>query len=207
MLQPRFLVQALSLPQPTSPPRCPAAHAIFEAAKGRVYCLQQQGYGQARKRKSAAECGEGQGQGQEAAGVSLEPVLEPLPKWELLREVLQEVQQERQRLLEQGQQGQGQVQLDEERQQQPDAGGEQRPDCDGGSAASTGGGGRLAAAAAAPVLVVCQDAFTAGQLREVLKVEGPQRLLRRLYVDYLQRKAEASAGGKKTGRGEGAGHG
>ena len=43
------------------------------------------------------------------------------------------------------------------------------------------------------------------QLREVLKDDGPQSLLRRLYIDFLQRKAEAAAGGKKkAGRGEAA---
>ncbi len=79
-----------------------AAHAIFEAAKSRVYRLKQQGSGtggtgstgaqaQPRKRKQAGG-GTGEGDATAAAAVKpaptvIEAVLESMPKWELLREV------------------------------------------------------------------------------------------------------------------------
>lgn len=72
-----------------------AAHAIFEAAKSRVYRLKQQGSGtaapaQPRKRKQA---GGGAGEAEAAAAggkpaaPAIEAVLESMPKWDLLREV------------------------------------------------------------------------------------------------------------------------
>lgn len=72
-----------------------AAHAIFEAAKSRVYRLKQHGSdtaapAQPRKRKQA---GGGAGEGEAAAAggkpaaPAIEAVLESMPKWDLLREV------------------------------------------------------------------------------------------------------------------------
>lgn len=87
---------------PPSPSHPAAAHAIFEAAKSRVYRLKQQGSGtdggttgaqaQPRKRKQA---GGGTGEGEAAAtgaaakpaATVIEAVLESMPKWDLLREV------------------------------------------------------------------------------------------------------------------------
>ena len=99
----------LSLSPPHPPSHAPpssthpaAAHAIFEAAKSRVYRLKQQGSGtdggttgaqaQPRTRKQA---GGGTGEGEAAAAgaaakpaaTMIEAVLESMPKWDLLREV------------------------------------------------------------------------------------------------------------------------
>ena len=59
-----------------------AAHRVFEAAKARVYALRR-GLTPAKRASAAAP----------APAVSIDPVLEPLPKWELLAEVLEELQE------------------------------------------------------------------------------------------------------------------
>lgn len=83
-----------------------------------------------------------------AAAMSIQPVLEPLPKWELLREVMGEVQAERAALLE----------------ARAEAAAAQQEAQQEGEAAECGAAAR-GAGDAMPVLVVCQDAFTASQVR------------------------------------------
>lgn len=164
-----------------------AAHAIFEAAKSRVYRLKQGGSQQQQQQRKRKVSGTGAGEAvadapaKQGAAPQIEAVLEGMPKWDLLREVLAEVQAERRRLR----------QL---------AG-------DSGRAAGSGGAGRGAAAgggddvivledddgvaaerreqrgaadaaataqqaADAPVLVVCQDTFTAGQVSRRTRAGG-----------------------------------
>ena len=122
---------------PCNPPATPtAAHTVFEAAKSRVYDLQQGGP-QARKRKqpgggpgvpgtSASHGAGGGGAGGGGGGapsepgtLRLEPVLERQPKWDLLREVLAEVQQERAALMAGGGDGGGEEEGAEEQQGPP----------------------------------------------------------------------------------------
>ena len=101
------------LPSCTVVPLPAAAHAIFEAAKSRVYRLKQPSAAaaaaQQRKRKASSSAAAAAAAGGEegsaaaaappaaaAAAPVIEAVLEVMPKWELLREVMAEIQQERQ---------------------------------------------------------------------------------------------------------------
>eukprot|EP00887_Chlorella_sp_A99_P005233 scaffold1.g5233.t1 len=190
-----------------------AAHTIFEAAKSRVYALAQGGPARGRKRKAGGggeQGGDGPSAGQ--GSLALEAVLETMPKWELLREVMQEIQQERQALLagaggpeQQHAQGEQQQHVQQEQREQRPQQQEQGAAAVPGASPDQGGGGAEGrrAAGRAPVLVVCADSFTSQQLREVLKAGGPGALLRRLYVGFLQRKLEAK--GAKGRRGGDAG--
>ena len=66
-----------------------AAHVVFEEAKQRVY----------RTRRTEGGRGERDDGGSPGGGVHIEPVLEPLPKWEVLRGILEESQAERRKIL------------------------------------------------------------------------------------------------------------
>ena len=66
-----------------------AAHVVFEEAKQRVY----------RTRRLGGRGGERSDGGSPGGGVHIEPVLEPLPKWEVLRGILEEAQTERRKIL------------------------------------------------------------------------------------------------------------
>ncbi|KAL4433054.1 hypothetical protein ABPG77_006481 [Micractinium sp. CCAP 211/92] len=191
-----------------------AAHAIFEAAKSRVYRLKQGGSQQQQQQRKRKVSGTGAGEAvadapaKQGAAPQIEAVLEGMPKWDLLREVLGEVQAERRRLRQlagdsgsaagSGGAGRGAaagggddvivLEDDDGVAAEPPGGREQRGAADAAATAQQ--------AADAPVLVVCQDTFTAGQLREVLKSGGPEQLMQRLYCDYLQYKLE---GGKSAG--------
>ncbi|KAK2076493.1 hypothetical protein QBZ16_001019 [Prototheca wickerhamii] len=112
-----------------------AAHRVFEAAKARVYALRR-GLTPAKRTSAAAP----------TPAVTIEPVLEPLPKWELLAEVLEELQ-------ELGGAGDGN---------------QDRPQ--------------------GVILIACQDAFTAAQLRDVAEV-GPEAMMARLWRGYLEQRA------------------
>jgi DNA excision repair protein ERCC-4 len=152
-----------------------AAHTVFEAAKARVYRL---GRAPAPKRRRQAEGAKDAAVGAAAAATVpvVEPVLQELRKWHALREVLEEVGREREALLE-------------------------------AAAADEAAGDGAAAgvrreAAAAPALVFCQDAFTCGQLQEVLGPEGPAGHMQRLYREYLQYKLDTGAAkGRSAGGG------
>ncbi|EFN55307.1 hypothetical protein CHLNCDRAFT_134272 [Chlorella variabilis] len=201
-----------------------AAHTIFEAAKSRVYRLKQGGTAAAAaQRKRKAPLGGGEPDAAAAAAASggggpgpapvIEAVLESMPKWDLLREVMEEIQQERQAVLQgvmQGGDGGAQGAAPgaaaaaaaaaaagdgEDEVIMLDGAGEgpmERQAAQPGVAAAA-----VRQAAAAPVLVVCQDTFTAGQLREVLKSGGPAALMQRLYRDYLQYKLDGGSAGAK----------
>ena len=119
----------------------------------------------------------------------IEAVLEVMPKWELLREVMAEIQQERQALLSGGGGGGGGgggdsevVVLDSEGEEVV----EEAPSAAAGAAAPAADADADAerqAAALAPVLVVCQDTFTARQVRR--GVFGLRGCFSRLFRNQL----------------------
>lgn len=140
-----------------------ATHTLFEAAKGRVYRMGR-APAAARKRKQQ-EGAEGGSAGAADSVAVVEPVLEELPKWHALREVLEEIEVERAALVSQAE-----------------------ADVAAGYGAAAAG---KREAAEAPVVVFCQDTFTCLQLREILKPGGPEGLMRRLYREYLQYKLDS----------------
>jgi DNA excision repair protein ERCC-4 len=142
-----------------------AAHTVFEAAKGRVYRLGRAPAPKKRKQDGAVAAA--------GAVAVVEPVLQELPKWHALREVLEEVAREREALVEQA--------------------------AEDAAAGRDAEAAVKREAAAAPALVFCQDAFTCAQLREVLGPEGPEGLMRKLYREYLQYKLDT--GGARARRG------
>jgi DNA excision repair protein ERCC-4 len=162
-----------------------AAHALFEAAKGRVYRLARRAAppaaAAARKRKAAAGAAPAAAPKPAAGAVPVvEPVLEELPKWAALREVLDEVAAERAALA-------------------AAAAADAAAGRDGDAAAR-------AEAAAAPVVVFCADELVAAQLREVLSEGGARAYMGRLYAEYLLRRVDlggrrggGAAGGAGTG--------
>ncbi|GAB4818898.1 hypothetical protein N2152v2_005944 [Parachlorella kessleri] len=187
-----------------------AAHTIFEAAKSRVYRLRPTH--NSRKRKAGATGGpeeeaaaaaaadavgaangSGSGSGTGAGTMVIETVLEPPPKWELLVEVVEEIQRDRRALLQAEQQ-----QRQEQQQHQQQQEGALEPQVEGSGVATVGAGdtsncGAEGGLGSLPVLVVCQDAFTCSQLREVLSSGGPGGLMGRLYREYLQYKLDGGA--------------
>ncbi|KAL3151984.1 hypothetical protein ABBQ32_001106 [Trebouxia sp. C0010 RCD-2024] len=149
-----------------------AAHTIFEQAKRRVYMLQSGGKGAAGKRKRSDN---GNSDDTAAGGAQLEAVLEEMPKWALVQEVLQEIQQERLRM-------QSDRLLDGDLLQ-----------------------ASRQKAAAAKVLIVAQEARTCLQLRSCLGPGGPAALMQELFSAYLlhrlDNKARAGLPGHRGGRG------
>lgn len=160
-----------------------ATHTVFEHAKRRVYTLRKAPAGSPAKRRRAAD-----GSVAEAAPplpsapapAVLEPVLEPLPKWGLLRDVVAEIRAEQARL-------------------RADAAAAAASDDPAGRAAAE----KLLAAAEAPILVVARDGATARQLEQVLHV-GTEAVMRDAWELYLQqctRVARPPAPGAARGRG------
>ncbi|CAI7832441.1 unnamed protein product, partial [Closterium sp. NIES-53] len=128
-------------------------YQLFELAKRRVY------QGDTAKEKDRV-CGERGGEAEglglevweeggrrgsgEEGGLELQPVLEEMPKWKVLRELLEEIQAER------------------STQQQEEAAAPPPP------STATAQASLAASAAALPVLVACKDERTCHQLRDVL---------------------------------------
>lgn len=164
-----------------------AAHIVFAEARRRVYRVAYTpGLGEKRKRDGDHALGPDDGhqpskqpsaqqqqqqqqqvQGSpSASSAGIEPVLEPLPKWNLLLEVMEEIQEARaaaaSRLL------------------QPAETDQQR-------AADE-------AVAAAPVVVFAQDAHTVAQLKEVLKAHGCTPLMTALYEHFLLQRLQGRRG-------------
>ena len=187
-----------------------SAHTVFEAAKARVYRLGgggtaatgvtgSSGRGRGKKRKSAE-------QGNAAApGTSsslpgetgntttsvpvLDPILDELPKWNALLEILEEARQERHTI-------------------NASTPGE---DDDAATANEVPPPSNLPSSKTPtspppppPILVFCQDEYTCVQLREVAGPHGPSGLMRQMYRDYLQYKIDigSSINRKKGGNGE-----
>lgn len=166
-----------------------AAHIVFAEARRRVYRV---AYAGDKRKRSSAEGSPPTTQEQApehalseqaaqptsppGAAAGIEPVLEPLPKWQLLLEVMEEIQEARaaaaSRLLQPAESPQ-QHAADE-------------------------------AVASAPVVVFAHDAHTIAQLKEVLKAHGCTPLMTALYENFLlqrlqgRRTGPTPAGGSST---------
>ena len=189
-----------------------AAHALFSAAKRRVFVLVrgrgggggEEGEGLATAAAAAAAAARGGGKRLRAGGgdrgssaaaaaaaasapsssssaASVVPVLEPLPKWSLVLDILAEIQAERERLLSSSGRG--------------------------GGSSGNGDEETLArvAAAEALVLVVSRDARTAAQLRACVAAGGTEPVMRALYAEYLASRLRAAAAGRGRSHGGGSG--
>lgn len=75
-----------------SPRRPAAAHTVFEAAKARVYEAHR-GLAPAKRKQGVADPAPA-GAGASGGSIRIEPVLEPLPKWGLLQDILEEIGEE-----------------------------------------------------------------------------------------------------------------
>ena len=147
-----------------------ATHTVFEQAKRRVYTLRKAHESSPAKRRRAAD-----GSAAEQAPASapsapavLEPVLEPLPKWSLLRNVVAEIRTEQARL----------------RDEAASAVSAEDP-------AACASAEKLLAAAEAPILVVARDGVTARQLEQVLHV-GTDAVMRDAWEQYLQQRTRVA---------------
>lgn len=131
-----------------------AAHVVFEEARRRVYVT----------RNHSAQTGGG-GSSNAAAGVQIEPILEPLPKWGVLREILEEAQAERRKIL-------------------ASSG---RPGGAGLAAPETSLSHRI--------LIVTRDKHTALQLHQCLQIGSPRLMcaLFEGYLEWRQGRAAARA--------------
>lgn len=197
-----------------------AAHALFAAARRRVYVVGRpdEGGGGAGAAAAPAEGGgpakRRRGRGGAAASApdqqpspspsparspaststptTIIPVLEEQPKWAVVLDILREVQAHRERLLTGGGGANGVI------------GGDSAPSQD-----SAGGGppSQRAAAADAPVLVVARDARTVAQLTSAAAAGGAGPVLRALYEEWLAGRAAAAAARKGGGGSDGGGRG
>lgn len=131
----------------------------------------------------------------------MQPVLEGLPKWQLLRDVLTEVQAERQAaLLRATAEPQPGAQAQSYAGAAPGSSGAAATDNDASSgaadadahaaaAAAAGSSAALLAAAEAPVLVVVREPHLTRQLAAVIR-EGSAAVMQRLYEHYLMSKLQ-----------------
>jgi DNA excision repair protein ERCC-4 len=187
-----------------------AAHTVFEAAKARVYSLSSsaaQGIGgttndgNAKKRKAASGAS-GSG-GSAAAPIkgavpALEPVLDELPKWHALLEILDEARQERNDAMKKA--AEEAEATAEAAKTVPIA--DQTAPTDRTTAPLP----PTAAPPPPPILVFCQDEYTCTQLREVAGPDGPSGFMRRVYREYLQYKIDSGVNtGRKKGNNSGGG--
>ena len=125
------------------------------------------------------------------AAASVVPVLEPLPKWSLVLDILAEIQSERERLL-------------------SSSGGGSIDNKNAAAGDDSSSNFARVAAAEAPVLVVSRDARTAAQLRACVAAGGTEPVMRALYEEYLASRltaaaASASARGSRDVQGRGRG--
>jgi DNA excision repair protein ERCC-4 len=177
-----------------------AAHTVFEAAKARVYSLSGSSShisgiingkagSAAQTKKRKAPTGGGSGSGEALPPVvkgapALEPVLDELPKWHALLEILEEARQERTDSMKKAAEA-------EEKEEAEEASKTDRK-----------------TASVPPILVFCQDEYTCTQLREVAGPDGPSGLMRRIYREYLQYKIDSGVNaGRKKGNNSGSGGG
>ena len=159
-----------------------ATHTVFEEAKRRVYTLRKGPVSSPAKRRRAAD-GSAAEQAQvpsaPLAPAVLEPVLEPLPKWSLLRDVVAEIRGEQARL----------------RDEAATAASAEDP-------AALASAETLLAAAEAPILVVARDGVTARQLEQVLHV-GTETVMRDAWEQYLQQRTRVARPSAPAARGRG----
>lgn len=203
-----------------------AAHTVFEAAKARVYSLSSpQGItndgglyngnpgssAQAKKRKASSSAASGADIGSAAASLkgavpALEPVLDELPKWHALLEILDEARQERNETMKKAAEEAASITTNTISKPAVDRGSDQP------STSKTAADIAVAAidqptvlttlpAIPPPILVFCQDDYTCTQLREVAGPDGPSGLMRRVYREYLQYKIDSGVNaGRKKGK-------
>lgn len=208
-----------------------AAHTVFEAAKARVYSLSSsQGIrndgglnngnagssAQAKKRKTPSSAapgpnGIGGGVGSASASIKgavpvLDPVLDELPKWHALLEILDEARQERNETMKEA--------AEEAAATKNTAAAAADKVTDHPSTSKTAHDSVIAAIdqparikptstspPPPPILVFCQDDYTCTQLREVTGPDGPNGLMRRVYQGYLQYKIDSGVNaGRKKGK-------
>ena len=159
-----------------------ATHTVFEEAKRRVYTLRKAPGSSPAKRRRAADgsvAEQAQVPSAPSAAAVLEPVLEPLPKWSLLRDVVAEIRCEQARL----------------RDEAAAAASTEDP-------AARASAEKLLAAADAPILVVARDSVTARQLEQVLHV-GTEALMRDAWEHYLQQRTRVARPSAPAARGRG----
>jgi len=201
-----------------------AAHTVFEAAKARVYSLSSlQGIGnvdgnawssaQAKKRKTSSSAAPGPNSGGGSASIKgaipiLEPVLDELPKWHALLEILDEARQERNETMKKAAEEAAAVTnaapaikiskpAADKATDQPRTS-KTAPDSTTDQPTTT---------PPPPILVFCQDDYTCTQLREIIGPDGPSGLMCRVYREYLQYKIDSgiNAGRKKEKNNNGGG--
>ena len=158
-----------------------ATHTVFEEAKRRVYTLRKAHGSSPAKRRRAADGSAAEQAPVPSAPAVLEPVLEPLPKWSLLRDVVAEIRTEQARL----------------RDQAAAAVADEDP-------AVRLSAEKLHAAAEAPILVVARDGVTARQLEQVIHV-GTEAVMRDAWEQYLQLRTRVARPSAPAARGRGRG--
>ena len=135
----------------------PEAHTLFNAAKRRVYTWQAP--------SAAAQSADARPATEATPGSTLHPVLEPMPKWSLLRDVITEIRTEQARL-------------------RTDAA--QLPDTDAAAAQA------MLDAASAPIVVVARDRGPASQLESVIHT-GSEAVMASVWQQFLHQRSEAAA--------------
>lgn len=134
----------------------PEAHTLFNAAKRRVYVWQA---------PAAATHTADARPGTSTGGSTLRTVLEPMPKWSLLRDVIAEIRGEQERLREQAAQLSG-------------------TDADAAHA--------MLDASSAPIVVVARDRGPATQLEAVIHTGG-EAVMASLWQQFLRQRSDAAA--------------
>lgn len=202
-----------------------AAHTVFEAAKARVYRLSAPGEGPSAIGAATKKRKGGPGDAPTslptttasaaAGGVvpALQPILDELPKWHALLEILEEARQERARTATAatttGPDAATGVDIadNQEKQQKekPQASTSKAPPAPQQQSeppSKPPSSSSFFKPQPPPILVFCQDEYTCAQLREVAGPSGPGGLMRRVYCEYLQYKIDSGvSGGKKGGNG------
>jgi len=186
-----------------------AAHTIFEQAKRRVYALRGTKGGAAASHADDACVTEISKPEAMRPETELVTVLEPMPKWALLEEIVEEVRREKAKL-------RRRMLAEDEGAFDADAvdltgDADDRAEADFASQAGPGDESyvptRLERFGQGPLLVVAKDDATASQLANLLR-HGAEKLMRAIWGDYLERqRAAGTAGGAVRARGGRGGRG
>jgi DNA excision repair protein ERCC-4 len=207
-----------------------AAHVIFEQAKRRVYALKRSvpagpaiaAAGGSKRTPASEALDDDLVEVTEVAApesmrpeTELETILEPMPKWPLLEEIVEEVRVEKKKLRARMFAGdeKGKTNVVDRPGPSSDFAAEDAVESDFASHAGPGGAAytptREERFGQGPLLVVAKDDATANQLTHLLRL-GSARLMRAVWAEYLERQriagtvgaAVASRGGR-GGRGRG----
>ena len=173
-----------------------AAHTIFEQAKRRVYVLRKSNAGAAAGGpRSDARGGDAPDAVTEIAApeamrpeTELQTVLEPMPKWTLLEEIVEEVRLEKRKLRRR------MLAESQEDEENADAAEDAGTEADFASQAGPGDASyaptREERFGQGPLLVVAKDDATASQLANLLCF-GAEKLMRAIWGEYLERQRAA----------------